>query len=480
MYCAVVKPQQNQDRPRVDAPEYDTTTSSTSSEMSLYITSLIMDYARADFEISGHIMAAIKAYDVGANERGSKIVWLWEHWEKDFTFRQDSEVWHCTLPTLTELSEIPSIATCDAFVLCLQIYSPIGPMFPHHPVARYVPRELLEGLEASLDNANTGDVRFVCLERVTRSPPSPDASTISRISSATHSGQGAFAFRKRVIWAHRDILIRRSEYFATMLDSSFVEASASTNDRQVSTIFVEEADFSTIYWLLKWVYGNWLLLDPRQDPKIAMESIPDNWQGRWPVGRQEWTWKLSVDGEFLEEDDSVLRDEETSSVGSTASRASEHRIRAAPDRKGKLPYTPPGVMFTGRTATTSRIQSPSQPLHSVRETKVDTSTKAREASSSSSHSASTSYPVSPHQARPPRFNTKDPHQHPVSAPEPALPLSIYRISHRYQLPALQELALEHMISGLTAETSFPLLLASYLWEELRVLIEVSLACLLVI
>ena len=30
----------------------------------------------------------------------------------------------------------------------------MGPFFPQHPSAYYVPRDLLEGLEASLDNSS--------------------------------------------------------------------------------------------------------------------------------------------------------------------------------------------------------------------------------------------------------------------------------------------------------------------------------------
>ena len=62
----------------------------------------------------------------------------------------------------------------------------MGPFYPQQPSAAYVPKELLDGLEALLDNASTsnrgfphkhievltlvtlldtGDVQFVCLER---------------------------------------------------------------------------------------------------------------------------------------------------------------------------------------------------------------------------------------------------------------------------------------------------------------------------
>lgn len=48
---------------------------------------------------------------------------------------------------------------------------------------------------------------------------------------------------------------------------------------------------------------------------------------------------------------------------------------------------------------------------------------------------------------------------------------MYHVAHRYGMPALSGLALEHMLSTLTPESSFALLLASSTWEELRSLVE---------
>jgi hypothetical protein len=39
-------------------------------------------------------------------------------------------------------------------VICVQIHTPVGRFYPLHPAADYVPRELLAGLEASLDNSS--------------------------------------------------------------------------------------------------------------------------------------------------------------------------------------------------------------------------------------------------------------------------------------------------------------------------------------
>lgn len=60
----------------------------------------------------------------------------------------------CALPSLSSLLENPRIRQTDSFVICIQIHTPTGPFFPQHPSAYYVPRDLLEGLEASLDNSS--------------------------------------------------------------------------------------------------------------------------------------------------------------------------------------------------------------------------------------------------------------------------------------------------------------------------------------
>lgn len=61
----------------------------------------------------------------------------------------------CSLPPLSALLENDRIRETDSLVICIQLHSPVGPFFPQHPSAYYVPRDLLDGLEASLDNAST-------------------------------------------------------------------------------------------------------------------------------------------------------------------------------------------------------------------------------------------------------------------------------------------------------------------------------------
>ena len=64
--------------------------------------------------------------------------------------------------------------------------------------------------------------------------------------------------------------------------------------------------------------------------------------------------------------------------------------------------------------------------------------------------------------------------HPTPPPQPASALSMYQIAHRYAMPGLGALALEHIVSTITPQSSFPVLLASSTWDELHSLIEVGL------
>lgn len=60
----------------------------------------------------------------------------------------------CPLPPLSVLLENERIRDTDSFVICVQIHCPVGPFFPHQPAVSYVPKDLLDGVEALLDNAS--------------------------------------------------------------------------------------------------------------------------------------------------------------------------------------------------------------------------------------------------------------------------------------------------------------------------------------
>lgn len=361
---------------------------------------------------------------------------------------------------------------------------------------------------------DTGDVRFICLERLKQEQPSspnlgPNTSLPtspgSASSSSSHSPLSTqTTARKRVIYAHSDIISRRSEYFATMLASSFSENSHGlvSGERKLYTIIVEEADFETIYWLLKWIYGNWLLFKEHDDPKDAVDGIGEGWSARWLNARGgEWDWKTFCKSSVS---DTGTKDD-CLSVTSTGSRRSSNTGNP-PTGKTKPPFR------TSTTQTSSSVRSPSSPRSSSKTTStshgatrqpnasgprrtVTTGTPSSSTMPMSSHPTksvpvpitlstsnfptSSHYPVSPNTQRhhqplhpPPMAHTIDPHPHPTPPPHPASALSMYQVAHRYAMPGLASLALEHMMSTITPQSSFPLLLATSLWVELRSLVEV--------
>ena len=356
---------------------------------------------------------------------------------------------------------------------------------------------------------DTGDVRFVCLEKYTgldgSIPLDGSSSTQSTSTPLSDSvspfGSHAIA-RKRVIYAHSDILIRRSEYFATMLSSSFAENSAiSAGERKLYTIVVEEADFDTIYWLLKYCYANWLLFKQDDDPRLAVEGVGAGWSARWLSGQQgEWDWKTvnkRGPGEDEAGDNRSVTSGESLPLSSAVSRSTSRKsdtYHPIPVQNNSSTSAPVVRTSTAKSATTSTTARPTNSTStSSRRTATMHSTsnpvtmsvggpssnlpriKPGTLPSSSTFPSSPQYPTSPRTNRHPTpvVSSSDPHPHPTPAPAPASALSIYQVAHRYIMPNLATLALEHIMSTITPQTSFAVLLATSSWDELHSLVEVS-------
>lgn len=315
------------------------------------------------------------------------------------------------------------------------------------------------------------------------------------MSSGTSSPFSSYAIaRKRIIYAHSDILIPRSEYFATMLSSSFAENSAPVNgERKVYTVTVEEADFETMYWLLKYCYANWLLFKQDDDPRTAVEGVGAGWGIRsLNDHRGEWEWKTFHKGGSSEDagDNKSAASGESLPVSSAVSHSTSAKSEAyhpnvsttivtvgsnkTTSSKPTIPPTP------SRQASTSSVRRTSAPTtsssvslsvatggNSIPRPKPVPNLSQPNAFPSSSH-----YPVSPRSGRP--SVTPDPHRHPTPAPAPASALAIYQTAHRYAMTHLAVLALEHIMLTITPQSSFAFLLATSLWEELHSLIEVRL------
>jgi hypothetical protein len=270
-----------------------------------------------------------------------------------------------------------------------------------------------------------------------------------------------------------------------MLSSAFAETSEglAAGDRKVYTIIVEEADFITIYWLLKWIYGNWLLFREDDDPREAVDGTGAGWSTKWLHSRgNEWDWKTFNKADV---DDTIAIGKDDTSVGSGLSVASGRRDDQSPSgSKGK--QAEQLRSFTSATAPNMVTSAPRIPSSKAAMTPVTSRQNSglRHGTSSSGipqHTSnqsnpvpiSTNYPISPRGSRhtPSTVSTPDPHPHPTAPPPPASALSMYQVAHRYAIPGLASLALEHMMSTITPASSFALLLATSLWEELHTLVE---------
>ncbi|KIK67825.1 hypothetical protein GYMLUDRAFT_155333 [Collybiopsis luxurians FD-317 M1] len=529
--------------------------------LSLYITPLNLEFAHPQYELSATMMAGIKCQDDKAGERGARADWPFEVWD-DWVFRTDNEVWECALPSLSTLLSHPRIAATDSFIISIQIHSPAGPSLPAQPSVYYVPKDLLDGLESSLDNPNTGDVQFICLEKLpldASSSPSLTPEVLSPVTATSRSHNrpsssassnalplspfaSEMTARKRVIYAHSDILISRSEYFATMLTSAFCEKKVDSNGRKIFTIIVEEADFETMYWLLKYVYANWLLFKEVDDPRQAVEGVGKGWSANWLRGAHstsglgsmnlnvhrgngggEWDWKLfpkhgssaptSITEDYPEPRSSGSGEsfdgrKSRSPLGKSKAPDSQQHMRSATTPTGRSQVnTSPGSGTTQKAGTSSTTQRtansmPSGANRGVRGGSLNVSSNVPPGSSPvrtkhvpmplnpgptpGPHSHYSGVPVSPnthtHTQRSrestmgpnPKSNShadSDPHPHPTPAPPPASALSIYQVAHRYSMPGLSALALDHMISTLSPERCFALLLAVESWDEVKGLVE---------
>jgi len=137
--------------------------------------------------------------------------------------------------------EKKEVEMADEFSLCIQIGSPArnGPGFGL-PDQLILPQSVIEGLKGLVDSP-TGDVRFVCLEHVP-------------VSSEGEDGKAQTMSRKRVLYAHSDVLKARGDYFKDLLTGGFAESEVARRaETRYTTILVDDAGFDTVYWMLRYV-----------------------------------------------------------------------------------------------------------------------------------------------------------------------------------------------------------------------------------
>ncbi len=275
-----------------------------------------------------------------------------------------------------------------------------------------------------------------------------------------------------------------------MLNSSFAENRSTLllGERKVYTIVVEEADFVTIYWLLKWVYANWLLFRKDDDCRQAVDGIGAGWSARdfsLPGRMDEWEWKvLHKSGSGSEGHSGGVSDSHSLTSGASG-RSTAEAPREKPKTSPSNARSTAGPSKTQSAASSRQPTTPRRPSHGPPASNtVGLSIPIPNPTSPSTSRAPKAVPVplSPstaHYSHPSHKQrartstaTADPHPHPTPPPQPASALSMYQIAHRYAMPGLGALALEHIVSTITPQSSFAVLLASSTWDELHSLIEV--------
>ena len=274
--------------------------------------------------------------------------------------------------------------------------------------------------------------------------------------------------------------------------SSFNENNSTLlpGERKVYTIVVEEADFVTIYWLLKWVYANWLLFRKDDDPRQAVDGIGAGWSARdfcSPGVADEWGWKIFHKGGSSDGHSRAVSDTRSVTSGTSGRSTGEAPREKAKELRVVGPSTTSGMRASGTSSSKSTSArsptTPRRPSHGPSSGNTPTMPVSIPNPTSPSSRGSKPVPVplspsAPHysshkQRARSTASTVDPHPHPTPSPQPASALSMYQVAHRYGMPGLGTLALEHIVSTITPKSSFAMLLASASWDELRSLIEVS-------
>jgi hypothetical protein len=273
-----------------------------------------------------------------------------------------------------------------------------------------------------------------------------------------------------------------------MLSSAFSEGTEpNSGERKIYTIVVEEADFGTMYWLLKFCYANWLLFKEPDDPRAAVEGVGAGWSARWLASRNgEWDWKTfyksSTSDEGLTDTKSIASMESVAAAAGGVSRSTSGTSEVFQQSTINSTATTTNDSSATKPHATSYSRQPQRRPSSTLPVPVNNSSSTRPKSDpvnlSTTRYTSTPkhYPLSPRTTRsqqPSIISTPDPHPHPTPAPPPASALSMYQVAHRYNMSGLANLALEHMMTTITPQTSFALLLATVTWEEPHILVQVS-------
>lgn len=245
------------------------------------------------------------------------------------------------------------------------------------------------------------------------------------------AGESVLVVRDRVIWAHSAVLKARSGYFATMLESKFAEGGGDEG-RSVHELRMADADYATVYWLLRYLYVEHVDFAEADEAKEACGNVDDtpalgpalcpglvapgqdgflvDWT---PVEALEWCNKVY---------DAILYD------------GWNHTLSPAPTQASELGADAPPVE--------DRIWC--------------------EGSEADEEGCGA--------ARIGADRAADPHAHPCQWPArlpPASALTMYRLAHRYGEARLLAAAEQHVLAHLASSTAFRVFLATRFFASLH-------------
>lgn len=495
--------------------------------LSIYLTSMVLDYSAADLEIPATIMIGIKPVQSQAKACRSGS-WIWQEFTH-YVFRREHEFYEChNLPSLSALLQDGEIDRQDAFSLTIQISTgpsaavkasveegfsttletrQVNPFIVQNN--QLVHHSLINGLERLLDSNSTGDVVLVVRERgvirrqggghVEQEQTQDEIWTRPVGTPMFDWGQSQevaqIVVRDRLLWAHSSILGARSEFFNDMLQSEFAEGqeqNLSTREiahgetmqiqgRKVKTLRINDADFTTVYWLLRYLYLEEVEFLPSEDVRCA--ALDDDWMTVGQVSADEsnqlavWQWTP------LEQLESAVENYQEQGIQATpaSSYASLQQRSDSRHRPGSssVPLSPdtPSRLHHGPSSPNRSISSLSHEVYSGYQRRVGSDRDAARQSSTRSFTQEAPLPDTP---CPPivtnQFDTSsvslyqslfmDPHLHPCEKPPSTSALALYRLAHRYHQQDLVHLAKAQLISSLTPQTAFPTLLATNLYSDL--------------
>ncbi|ADV22573.1 hypothetical protein I315_05874 [Cryptococcus gattii Ru294] len=389
-----------------------------------------------DLTTPARIFLGITYCNSNPGHRYAQTRYVWSE-TLEHNFHNDS-VMHFVLPLLSILLEDTEIRRDDALRLCVYI-EVAAPEKPKFRLPNDIAKKTTKGLARLLDK-KSGDPSSVS-GRATEVDPEEDLSDIKVTRQS----------RKRILYAHSEILEEKSEYFKDLLTSGFAET------ERYNTIIVDDASFSTLYWILQ-------LDKAHVDRILHPQTSTQNGSAEWNYLRLPLVgdWDAEVDSTSPENEPINLKDAPSSKI----SAALKAEVASISETYGEKGTSQQQKKMKKDTMSTSPSKIPTMTVPQNYAFATPNSSKSHFIAS---HLSALSRPNSSFgigtSARIGSGN--DPHPHPTPRPPPASALDVYMLAHRYRLEELREMAMEQILRNLSHETCMSAAFVSYPYEELH-------------